>query len=250
LKKLNLYETDLLENIRESVAIATQAAINNKRLQQLLEETQSQSEELQVQHNELENINAELEAQAQKLQTSEEELRVQQEELMHANQELEENTRSLEERNQLIVERNHEIQRKAEELALATKYKSEFLANMSHELRTPLNSILLLSRLLSENNDKNLNDEQVEYANVIQSSGNGLLNLIDEILDLSKIESGKMQLEYGTVLIKEVLGDMRSLFAPIANEKKLGLKLNIDAKVPSTMDTDKMRLEQILKNLL
>src|ERR1700754_2398464 len=115
---------------------------------------------------------------------------------MQTNQELEERSRALEEKNQLILIRNLDVQRKAEELALTTKYKSEFLANMSHELRTPLNSILLLSRLLSENNEDNLNSEQVEYAKVIQSSGNGLLQLIDEILDLSKIESGKMQLDY------------------------------------------------------
>ncbi|RYD57600.1 MAG: response regulator [Sphingobacteriales bacterium] len=240
----------LLTQAGNSIAIAIQGAKSRTRLQEFLEETQSQAEELQAQHNELENINAELEAQAQKLQTSEEELKVQQEELMHANQELEENTRALEERNQLIVERNYEIQRKAEDLALATKYKSEFLANMSHELRTPLNSILLLSRLLSENNEQNLNEEQVEYAQVIQTSGNGLLNLIDEILDLSKIESGKMQLEYGTVLLKEVVGDMRALFMPIANEKRIELRLNISQDVPSTIDTDKMRVEQIIKNLM
>lgn len=250
LRKLNIEEFELLENVRENIAIAVNSAINNKKLQELLEETQSQAEELQAQHNELENINTELEAQAQKLQTSEEELKVQQEELLHANQELEENTRALEERNQLIIERNHEIQQKAEDLAIATKYKSEFLANMSHELRTPLNSILLLSRLLSENNDKNLSGEQIEFAQVIQSSGNGLLNLIDEILDLSKIEAGKMDLEYSTVLVKEVVNDMKGLFSVLAKEKGLELKMEIENTVPLTMETDKMRLEQILKNLL
>jgi CheY-like chemotaxis protein/nitrogen-specific signal transduction histidine kinase len=148
------------------------------------------------------------------------------------------------------VERNLDIQHKSDELELSTKYKSEFLANMSHELRTPLNSILLLSRLLSENNEKNLNPEEVESAKVIQSSGNGLLSLIDEILDLSKIEAGKMDLEYARVHIAEIQEDMRSLFAPIAKDKNLELMMHIAPDVPLAVETDKMRLEQVLKNLL
>jgi signal transduction histidine kinase/DNA-binding response OmpR family regulator len=232
------------------VAVALQAAKSRSRLQELLEETQSQSEELQAQHSELENVNSELEAQAEKLQTSEEELRVQQEELLQVNQEMEERSRLLEERNQVIVERNLEIQQKVEELAISTKYKSEFLANMSHELRTPLNSVLLLSRLLSENNENNLTKEQVEYANVIQSSGQGLLSLIDEILDLSKIEAGKMELEYQPIMLRAVAEDMRSLFGPVAKERGVDLNIFIDQGVPSQIETDKLRLEQILKNLL
>jgi signal transduction histidine kinase/DNA-binding response OmpR family regulator/CHASE3 domain sensor protein len=239
-----------LETVGHNVAIAITTAENRRRMQELLEETQAQSEELQVQHGELENINTELEAQAQKLQASEEELRVQQEELQQANQELEERSRLLEDRNQVIVERNLEIQKKAEELEVSTKYKSEFLANMSHELRTPLNSILLLSRLMAENNDKNLNPDQVESAHVIQSSGKGLLNLIDEILDLSKIEAGKMDLEYAHVPVHEICADMEALFVPIAREKNLALNIDIQAEAPVLIETDKMRLEQILKNLL
>jgi signal transduction histidine kinase/CheY-like chemotaxis protein/CHASE3 domain sensor protein/HAMP domain-containing protein len=239
-----------LEGVSHNVGIAISTAENRYRLQELLEETQAQSEELQVQHGELENINTELEAQAQKLQASEEELRVQQEELQQANQELEERSRLLEDRNQVIVERNLEIQTKAEELEVSTKYKSEFLANMSHELRTPLNSILLLSRLMAENNDKNLNPDQIESAQVIQSSGKGLLNLIDEILDLSKIEAGKMDLEYAHVPVHEICADMEALFSPIAREKNLSLNLDIPAEAPALIETDKMRLEQILKNLL
>ncbi|RYZ20530.1 MAG: GAF domain-containing protein, partial [Sphingobacteriales bacterium] len=161
-------EKAYLQAVSESAGIVINTAQSRSRLQELLEETQSQSEELQVQHRELENMNGELEMQSEKLQASEEELKVQQEELLQANQELEERTRLLEERNELIVERNLEIQQKAEELSVSTKYKSEFLANMSHELRTPLNSILLLSRLLSENTDTNLTSDQVEYARVIQ----------------------------------------------------------------------------------
>ncbi|ACU62993.1 response regulator [Chitinophaga pinensis] len=239
-----------LESVMHNIGLSINTSENRRRVQELLEETQAQSEELQVQHGELENINTELEAQAQKLQASEEELRVQQEELQQANQELEERSRLLEDRNQVIVERNLEIQKKAEELEISTKYKSEFLANMSHELRTPLNSILLLSRLMAENNEKNLSDDQIESAQVIQSSGKGLLNLIDEILDLSKIEAGKMDLEYAPVPVHEICNDMEALFGPIAREKNLALNVQVMSDAPALIETDKMRLEQILKNLL
>ncbi len=250
IEKYSGLDLEYFKSISHNIGIAVNTAQSRIRLQELLEETQAQSEELQVQHGELENLNTELEAQAQKLQASEEELKVQQEELLEANQELEERSKMLEEKNQLIVERNLDIQKKAEELEISTKYKSEFLANMSHELRTPLNSILLLSRLLSENNEKNLTDDQVEYAEVIQSSGNGLLSLIDEILDLSKIEAGKMDLEYADTSVKEIMDDMKILFAPIAREKNLELKVDIKNGLPETIRMDKMRLEQILKNLL
>lgn len=233
-----------------NIAIALQSTRSRTKLQELLEETQTQAEELQTQHSELESMNVELEAQTQKLQVSEEELKVQQEELMQSNAELEERSRLLEEKNQIIVERNLDIHKKAEELALSTRYKSEFLANMSHELRTPLNSILLLSRLLSENHDHNLNGDQIEYAQVINSSGKGLLTLIDEILDLSKIESGKMELEFGNVSIADMCSNMQALFEPIAKEKGLQLILHTAAGVPDTIETDQARLEQILKNLL
>ncbi len=240
----------LVEQVKSNITVALGTAKNRGRLQELLEQTQTQAEELKVQHNELENMNAELEAQAQKLHASEEELRVQQEELMQTNQELEERTKIVEERNQLIVERNIEIQHKARELEMSTKYKSEFLANMSHELRTPLNSILLLSRLLSENTHQNLSSEQVEYAQVIQSSGNGLLTLIDEILDLSKIEAGKMELEFNQISIESIIHDLKSLFSPVAKEKGIDFSVSIDTNVPSAIETDKTRLEQILKNLI
>ncbi len=233
-----------------NIGLAIHSARDHQRLQELLAETQAQSEELQAQHTELENINAELEAQAEKLQASEEELRVQHEELQQSTQELEERSRLLEEKNELILERNLEIQRKAEELELSTKYKSEFLANMSHELRTPLNSILLLSRLLAENQSNNLSSDQVEYANVIQTSGKGLLSLIDEILDLSKIESGKMELEYKEVPMQEIVGSLRSLFEPVAKDRGVDLLFNTADDVPLTVETDKLRTEQILRNLM
>jgi len=233
-----------------NIGIALNAAKGREKEQQLLEETQAQSEELQVQHSELENLNTELEAQTQKLQASEEELKVQQEELMQANAELEERSRMLEEKNHLIAERNSEIQKKVEELALSTKYKSEFLANMSHELRTPLNSILLLSRLMAENPDENLNEDQVESAKVIQSSGSSLLTLIDEILDLAKIESGKMSLEYQDVMIDDVVTDLKNLFNPVVKEKNIRFDIHIEKDLEKTIETDRLRVDQVLRNLL
>jgi signal transduction histidine kinase/DNA-binding response OmpR family regulator/CHASE3 domain sensor protein/HAMP domain-containing protein len=243
-------QLQVLENNAHAIAVALNAAINHERLQELLEETQSQAEELLAQHEELEQINAELETQTEKLQASEEELKVQQEELNEANQELEERTRMLEERNQIILDRNREVSKKAEELEQSTKYKSEFLANMSHELRTPLNSILLLSRLLAENADGSLSEHQVEYATVIQSSGTGLLALIDEILDLSKIEAGKMDLEIVPVHPAAISADLCSMFQPLAREKGLYFEVTIDDDLPVEIETDQLRLEQILRNLI
>lgn len=249
----NNFQEDDVDFFAEScriLGIALSAARGREKEQKLLEETQAQSEELQVQHSELENLNTELEAQTQKLQASEEELRVQQEELMQTNAELEERSKLLEEKNHLIAERNIEIQKKAEELALSTKYKSEFLANMSHELRTPLNSILLLSRLMAEDPDDNLTEDQIESAKVIQSSGSSLLTLIDEILDLAKIESGKMNLEYQHVPIDDVVKDLRNLFNPMMQEKGLDFNINIDSDLNQTIETDRLRVDQVLRNLM
>lgn len=243
LKEPGEQELNYLRENREPIAIAINAALDYSKLQNFLEETQAQAEELQAQHNELENLNEELEIQSQKLQASEEELRVQQEELQQTNEELEE-------RSSLLEERNVEILNKAKELEISTRYKSEFLANMSHELRTPLNSILLLSRLLKENSEENLSTDQVEYAAVINSSGNGLLALIDEILDLSKIEAGKMELDYTNVHVKELTADLNSLFKPLAKEKGIDFLIDIAENIPDSIETDKMRLEQILKNLI
>ncbi|QOW08971.1 response regulator [Kaistella flava (ex Peng et al. 2021)] len=241
-------QLEYLHSVAGNIGLAFYGAQSRIKMQELLEETQAQSEELQTQHAELENINEELEAQSQKLLASEEELRVQQEELMQSNQELEERTGLLEEKNALIEERNISIQQKSIELEQSTKYKSEFLANMSHELRTPLNSILLLSKLMTESDD--LDEQYVEYAAVMQSSGQGLLTLIDEILDLSKIESGKMTLEINEVPLEEITSDMQMLFKPVANEKKLALNIEIEPETSRVLSTDKMRLEQVLKNLL
>ncbi|MBD3583040.1 response regulator [Flavobacterium selenitireducens] len=235
-------QIEFLDTVSDNIAVALKSAQNRAKVQELLEETQAQAEELKAQHTELESMNAELEAQTEKLQASEEELKVQQEELQQTNEELAE-------RSVLLEERNTEIQKKSEDLERTTRYKSEFLANMSHELRTPLNSILLLSRLLSENNDRNMNDEQVEFSRVINSSGNGLLGLIDEILDLSKIEAGKMDLEFAEVSVQEITGSMNSLFSEVAKEKGIAFHLEVK-EAPVVIRTDKMRLEQILKNLI
>jgi signal transduction histidine kinase len=121
---------------------------------------------------------------------------------------------------------------------------------MSHELRTPLNSILLLARLMVDNKRQNLDEEQIEYARVIEKSGQGLLTLIDEILDLSKIEAGKMYMEYQKVAVKEITNDINALFVPVANQKKIGFSIDVAGDVPVHIETDKMRLEQILKNLI
>ena len=253
LGSINAYselQLTFLKNISTGVGVAIHSAQNRKRLVELSEETKVLADELQKQHSELQNLNTELEANSQKLQTSEEELRVQQEELQLANRALEERSRLLEERNQMILERNQEIQKKSADLEVTTKYKTEFMANMSHELRTPLNSILLLSRYLSDNNEKNLTADQIESAEVILNAGNGLLNLIDEILDLSKIEAGKMELEYSDVTVEEILVDLRSLFSPVAREKGLALKFDIDKGTPEKLETDKTKLLQILKNLI
>jgi len=241
---------DYFTESTKNIAIAINAARGREKEQRLLEETQTQAEELQVQHSELESLNTELEAQTQKLQASEEELKVQHEELIQINTELEERSKILEEKNHLIAERNLEIQKKAEELALSTKYKSEFLANMSHELRTPLNSILLLSRLMAENTEENLSEDQIESAKVIQSSGTSLLQLIDEILDLAKIESGKMTLEYQKVYINDVVQDFKKLFQPLIQERGLNFKIEVAPDTVSSIETDRLRLDQVLRNLL
>lgn len=236
-------EIEFLKSCAHNIGIAISTAQNRRKLQELLEETQAQTEELQAQHSELET-------QAERLQASEEELRAQQEELRMINHDLEERSALLEERNEIISERNMQIQMKAEELAQSARYKSEFLANMSHELRTPLNSILLLSRLMSDNVEQNLTSDQVEYARVIEVSGKGLLMLIDEILDLSKLESGKMELNYQQVPVQDIVSEIKALFAPVAREKGLEFQTSIAPAVPELIEIDRMRLEQVIRNLL
>jgi len=240
----------LIGNIAENIGIALNSALAHLQLKELFEQTQQQAEELASQQEELRTTNEELIHKTEELQASEEELRVQQEELQQTNVELEEKAQLLEERNVFINEAKEAISLKAEELELSSKYKSEFLANMSHELRTPLNSILILARILKENKHNNLSDEQVKYAGVIQNAGNDLLTLINDILDLSKIESGNIDLHLEKIRPAAIGNNLESLFTELANHKKIDFKIDLSNELPSDFISDQGRLEQVLKNLL
>ncbi len=225
--------------------------------QALSEELQAQSEELQAQQEELKAANEELEAQTVTLKESEGSLIAQQEELQAANEELEEKTDFLEkqraeitEKNEVLAKTGAELETKAKELEISSRYKSEFLANMSHELRTPLNSILLLARDLAQNKDKHLDKEEVESAEIVYKSGNDLLNLINEILNLSKIEAGRMTLELRELEIRGIASDIEVNFARLVKEKGLVMKVDVDKAVPDLIKTDSQKLEQIIKNLV
>ncbi|SHF73062.1 response regulator [Pedobacter caeni] len=239
-----------LNSISESVGVAVNSAVARVKLRALFEQTQQQAEELESQQEELRTTNEELMYKTDQLQSSEEELRVQQEELRQTNAELEEKAQQLEERNISINQAREAISLKAEELEISSKYKSEFLANMSHELRTPLNSILILARILKENRPENLNDDQLKYAGVIHNAGNDLLTLINDILDLSKIESGKVDLTIENVKPESIKHGMESLFTELARSKKIQFKTIIEQPLPESILTDQARLEQIVKNLL
>ena len=185
------------------------------------------------------------------------ELQTQSEELSQTNEALHEKARLLAQQNRDIELKNEEfelarrgLEEKAAQLALASKYKSEFLANVSHELRTPLNSMLLLSRLLSENESGSLSEREVEFAHTIGSAGNDLLSLINDILDLSKVEAGRMELDVASVALADVCADVERAFRPLANEKSLSFAIELDPVLPASIVTDQQRLGQVLKNLL
>ena len=221
-----------------------------EKLKDLLEETQRQSEELEAQQEELKQSNEELLEKTNMLEKSEAELKAQQEELQQTNEELEEKANLLAEQKDKLEGAKMDLETKARELEVTSKYKSEFLANMSHELRTPLNSILILSQLLSENKSKLLAEKEVEFSKNIYNSGTDLLNLINEILDLSKVESGKMELDISPTPISEINRDLRSMFSELAKGKSIDFNISHnEARFPS-ITTDKQRLEQILRNLL
>jgi signal transduction histidine kinase/DNA-binding response OmpR family regulator/HAMP domain-containing protein len=248
---------DFLRDISSSVAIAFHTVQNQMRLKQLLDETQRQAAQLQVQEEELRTANEELEEQTRSLKESENRLKQQQEEMEVINEELEEKNDFLENQKEQIARKNRELEEiraelelRAGELEVTGRYKSEFLANMSHELRTPLNSLLLLSRDLSENRGGNLSESQVESAKVIHNSGVELLNLIDEILDLAKIEAGKMVLKVEDVRLSDVAGYVERSFGRVAEEKGISFGTVVGEGLPDTIRTDRQRLEQVLKNLI
>jgi HAMP domain-containing protein/CheY-like chemotaxis protein/signal transduction histidine kinase len=246
-----------LDQLTESIAIVLNTIAASMRTEELLKQSQSLAEELQSQQKELTDTNKRLEQQAQSLRASEELLMSQQEELQQTNEELEEQAELLALQNKEVERKNREIEQarvsleeRAEQLAITSKYKSEFLANMSHELRTPLNSLLILARLLSDNPEGNLTGKQVEYTRTIYSAGNDLLGLINDILDLAKIESGTMSVEIEQVLFADLRDHLERNFSQLAQEKKLSFLIELGAAVPKSIYTDAKRLQQVLKNLL
>jgi HAMP domain-containing protein/signal transduction histidine kinase/CheY-like chemotaxis protein len=253
-----------LEQLSETIGVVLSTIIANRRTEELLEqsqsltqELQSQSEELQAQQDELKRSNSELEAQAQSLKASEELLQTQQEELRQTNEELQEKAALLSQQNRDIEIKNAEIERarealeeRATQLALSSKYKSEFLANMSHELRTPLNSLLILSKLLADNPEGNLDGKQVEFARTINTAGADLLSLISDILDLSKVEAGKMEVTPAQTAMEDLRGAVDRAFRPLAEQKGLDFRIELEEGAPASIVTDEQRLQQVVRNLL
>jgi CheY-like chemotaxis protein/methyl-accepting chemotaxis protein len=236
-------ELEFLQVSSESIAVSVNSAVSRMKIKQLLEETQAQSEELQSQQEELKQMNEELEGHAQSLKQ-------QQEELKMTNEELEEQTQALEFKNSVIEAAKEDIEQKTKQLEVSSRYKSEFLANMSHELRTPLNSLLILSEDLAENRSSNLTEEQIESAEIINKSGQDLLVLINDVLDLSKIESGKMDINIEKVSLKDFTGELQRDFKHQAEKKGLVFCINVDKNLSGIIHTDSQRLKQILKNLI
>ncbi|HEY2382529.1 MAG TPA: HAMP domain-containing protein, partial [Terriglobia bacterium] len=244
------------DQLTESIGIVLNTITATMRTEELLKQSQTLATELQTRQAELTETNRRLQEQAKTLQESEERLRQQQDELQQTNEELEEKANLLAKQNLEVERKNQEIERasralqeKAEQLALTSKYKSEFLANMSHELRTPLNSMLILAKLLAEGED-NLTDKQREFARTIFSSGSDLLELINEILDLSKIESGMMEVEVGRVVFNDMADYVERTFRQVAHDRGLEFKVNVDTAIGQGVYTDQRRLQQVLKNLL
>ena len=255
--RLTEEDCDLLQKVSQSIAVALHTAKSRDLMRELLAETQSKSEELQQQSEQLQAANEELAEQTEELRRSEEELHSQQAELQATNEELEEKSEFLgqqkaeiEQKNKALNRTTEELEAKAEELELASRYKSEFLANMSHELRTPLNSLLILARVLADNDEGNLTTRQVQAATVIHTSGRDLLNLINDILDLSKVEAGMLDLRVEPVRLDDVARSIRQQFEPLAGQKGVSLKVALAEGIPARIITDGQRLEQILRNLL
>ena len=260
-----------MDETAEQIGIAINVAKSRLRMQKLLEKTQSQAEELGSREEELRTNNEQLELQARELQKtskkliiqqeelkeSNERLQVQQEELRISNEELEEKTRNLQrsqwesgQKNQELEAARKEIEKKATDLEMSSRYKTEFLANMSHELRTPLNSLLILSKLLAENKSGKMDEKQIEYAQTIYGSGVDLLDLINDILDLSKIESGKMDVSTENFSLVDFTKEIKQKFKAVAQMRDLKFDVDIDADVHDSVNSDTQKLGQILKNLL
>ncbi|BAN24760.1 multi-sensor hybrid histidine kinase [Caballeronia insecticola] len=240
----------LLDMAAEPIGVALRSAKYRARLVELLDETQRQSEEMQVQQEELRVSNEELEERGRALQDSQARLEQQQAELEQTNVQLEEHTQHLERQKAELLQAQQELTANALEMERASQYKSEFLANMSHELRTPLNSSLILAKLLQDNKQGNLTDEQVRFAATIHSSNSDLLSLINDILDLSKVEAGQMDVQFAPAAVDSILEALKQSFAPVAQNKGLEFITEHGENVPQYFVTDSQRLLQVLRNLL
>ncbi|MFK3788774.1 response regulator [Pseudomonas piscis] len=257
LRELDERDIEFLELIAGNIGTSIEAARYRQRLQEVLAETQQLNEELQVQQEELKTANEELEEQSRILKESQAHLETQQVELEQTNEQLAEQAQVLSEQRDAMDRKNSELndaqielQERAEELQRSSKYKSEFLANMSHELRTPLNSSLILAKLLAENAQENLSEEQVKFAESIYSAGNDLLNLINDILDISKVEAGKLEVRPENASVSRLVEGLGNLFQPLTAEKGLEFRVELQPGAPQTLFTDRQRVEQVLKNLL
>ena len=262
--EITAIQRSFLEQIMSIIGIAVNTAESHTKMQALLDKSQQQAEELQLKQKEMQQTNEELQSQSEELQSQSEELQTQQEELKQTNEILEERTRNLEQQKTETQDKNQalEINRvemektqaaialKAKELELASKYKSEFLANMSHELRTPLNSLLILAQLLVDNKPDTLTEKQIEYAKTIHSAGKDLLSLINDILDLSKVEAGKVEVQWENISLSNLLTMIEQKFSPIAEDKKLKFSIKISDDIPQILTTDSQRIKQIINNLL
>ncbi|HBO94814.1 MAG: two-component system sensor histidine kinase/response regulator [Pseudomonadales bacterium] len=250
-------DVEFISRAAEGMAIALNSSISRVQLAEALERSKQQAEALEQQQEELRATNEELEEQAAILRSSEESLQQQQEELRVMNEELEERNRLLDRQKDEIEKNNSalevsrkELQEKARQLEMSGRYKTEFLSTMSHELRTPLNSILILSQGLMENKKTNLDEKQVEHARVINSSGRDLLMLINDILDLSKVEEGKLEIVAESMPLAELASKLRGQFEAQAESKQIGFNVNIDAQLPDSIQVDEHRLSQILRNFI
>ncbi|WP_432408273.1 response regulator [Wukongibacter sp. M2B1] len=251
-------QIEFIEIISHIIAVSINSVESRTQMKELLDKSLKQTEELQLQQEELKQANEELEQQTIALKESETRLQEQQEELRVINEELEEQTEDLKNQRDEINKKNEalqmvqeEIKEKAVDLELANKYKSEFLANMSHELRTPLNSILILSKLLSDKQENTtITTKDLEFAETIYSSGFDLLNLINDILDLSKVEAGKMEVNPENMNLRELIYDIERSFKEVASQKALKLNVDISADAPDSIYTDPQRVKQIVNNLI